>query len=287
MKKMLLLLLGFLLVNQFVSGQTGKTVLAILPFKSDYNAGSTADQQSIVEMVTQAFVTTSRFNIYDNDRIRQSISDSIPPNALISDFSGPAFIRLGKALGIEYFILGNIKNISTKSTVDVSNNRSFTGHVIFSLKLISVASGEIGEVKTFDSYGAIGGYVNLSYDSEQAAILKSIQGMKKQVTKFIEENFPIIFHIIDIPEKKGGEAVKIQLMGGESMGLTKNEKLQVLQITTINFEGKTLVRKKVIGSVKVIDVQGDDISEAKVVDGGEAILKAFEADPKSVVCKTD
>ena len=287
MKKILLILLGFLLANQLLAGQSGKTVLAILPFKSDYNAGSAADQTSVAEMITQAFVATGRFSIYDNDRIRQRISDSVPLDAVLSDISSPEIIKLGKSLGIEYFIIGNIKVISSKATVDITNNKSYTGHVIFSLKLISVNSGEIGEVKTFDSYGTIGGYVNMSYETDQIAILKSIQSMKKMVTKFIEENFPIEFHIIDILEKKNGEAMSIQLLGGESMGLTKNVKLQVMQITTIDYEGKQIIRKKMIGSVRIVEVQGDDISEGKVLDGGKAILQAYEANPKSLICKTD
>lgn len=286
MKKLLLLLICTLLGMQIASAQS-KTVLAVLPFKSDYNAGTYADQQSIMELVTQAFVATGRFNIYDNNRIRLGFGDSIPENVNLSDIGSPALIQIGKTLGIEYFILGNVKNVSAKATTDLTNKTAYTGHVIFSLKLINVNTGEIGEVKTFDSYGAIGGYVNMTYETDQTAILKAIQSMKRPVTKFIEDNFPILFRIIDITEKKGGEALVVQMLGGESMGLEKNDKLTVIQLTTITVDGKQLIRRKVIGAVKVTEVQGDDISEAKVTDGGEAILKAFETDPKSLVCKTD
>ena len=44
--------------------------------------------------------------------------------------------------------------------------------------------------------------------------------------------------------------------------------------------GKTLTRKKEIGEIKITKVEGQEISEAKVVKGGEEILAKFNSGAK-------
>lgn len=284
MKKVLILILILWITS--VSFAQKKTIIAILPFKSDYLFNS-SDQNAIADMVSLVFANSGRFNIFDNDRLRQIIAEKALQNSQIDESNANSFLELGKSLGIEYFIAGNIKNIATKTTLDLTNSTAYTAQISFSLKIINVSTGEIGKVKDFDSFSSIGGIVSLSYDTEQNAILKTIQLMKKSVSNFMEDNFPVTFALMSILSEKNGEAVTVEIMGGKSLGLSKNIKLKVISITQREFNGKLIEKRKEIGTIKITEVQGDEISEAKVVAGGKEILNLFKENPSSIICMTD
>lgn len=284
MKKSLILFA--ILCMAFTSIGQNKTTIAILPFKSDYLFNA-SDQNAVADMVAMVFANSGRFSIFDNDRLKQIISENALQNSQVDESNANSFLELGKTLGIQYFIAGNIKNIATKSTVDLTNSAAYTAHITFSLKIINVNTGEIGKVRDFDSFGSIGGIVSLTYDTEQNAILKTIQLMKKPVSNFLTDNFPVTFALMSILSEKDGEAVEVEIMGGKSLGLNKNLKLKVLNVTFREFNGKIIEKRKEIGTIKITEVQGDDISEAKVTSGAKEISDAFRENPKGLICVTD
>ena len=104
--------------------------------------------------------------------------------------------------------------------------------------------------------------------------------------KFINENFPLTFPVTGIMEEKNDEAVKVEILGGKNLGLEKNMKLTVytLQVRTIN--GNKYKKRKEIGSLKITEVQGDQLSEGKILSGGKDILHQFKLDPESLECQT-
>ncbi len=276
----------FLLLSLNAVSQADKIVAAILPFRSDYNAGSVADQKNIAEMVTQSAASVGRFSLFDDDRFRQALTEGKVTGLPGDTTATVACINLCRSLGIHFLIAGNIKNISTKPTTDILGKTAYTAHVIFSLKLIDVVNGKTRIVKEFDSYGLIGGYVNMSYETEQNAILKTIQGMKRQVTSFLTDQFAVSFALVDVLQEKKGEAERVQLLGGTNLGLSKNMKLKVLRVKVLNYNGRDVTRRKQVGTVNVVEIQGEDISEAEVLEGGKEILAAFKEDPNCLVCET-
>jgi curli biogenesis system outer membrane secretion channel CsgG len=284
MKKILCIISFILAIHGF--SQNAKTTIAILPFHTDFSYGREYINQ-ISEMISQAFVSSGRFSLYDPDRLQQVLIDSNLVNLPVDPASENSYRNIGKSLGIQYFLSGNVKNISTKSVTNISGSDSYTGHIIFTLKIVNVETGEIGDLKEFDSYGAVGGFINMSYDTEHNALLKTIQSMKHAVEKFIGESLPVTFPVMSILQQKNGEASAIEILGGKNLGLVKNTKLTVQEITYRMYEGRSIRKIRNIGIVKISDVLGDDISEAKVLEGGKDILRAFQADPKSILCKAD
>jgi hypothetical protein len=287
MKKATSIIFFFLASVLLLKGQSEMITIAVLSAKSDYGAGGPADQKNISEMVSQSFAATGRFNLFDDDRLRQSMYDYNLLDVPVNESNAHSFCIIGNLLGIQYFVVANIKNVSTKAVIAVTGKPAYTAHMVFSLKLIDVATGKIGEVVEFDSYGALSGFVNMSYDTEQSAVLSTITGMKEDVTSFIDEQFPISFPLISIIGQKNNSAVKVEILGGKSMGLTKNVKLKVLLLTTVAYDGQQLEKRRQIGTVKITEVQGDQISEASVLDGGKEILEAFNTNNRSLVCETE
>ena len=263
-----------------------KTSIAILAFKSDY-LFNTSDQNAVADMVALVFGNSGRFSIFDHDRLKQIIYEKGIQNGQIDESNANSFLDLGKSIGIQYFIAGNIKNIATRSTIDLTNSLAYTAQITFSLKIINVNTGDIGNAKDFDSFSSIGGIVSLTYDTEQNAILKTIQLMKKSVSNFVNDNFPVSFPLMNILSEKNGEAEIVEIMGGKSLGLNKNLKLKVICITQREFNGKIIEKRKEIGTLKITEVQGDEISEAKVLSGGKEISIAFKENPKKIVCECE
>ncbi|HNY01710.1 MAG TPA: hypothetical protein PKG48_03945, partial [Bacteroidales bacterium] len=284
--KRFLILLLFLLLNHGLLAQEGKSVVAILPFRSDYGAGSQADQNNIAEMVAQSAVSTGRFTLFNEDRLKQYLAENKVAGAPGDSANTIAYINLCKSLGVHFLVAGNIKNISTKPTTDILGKTAYTAHVIFSLKLIDVMNEKTRIVKEFDSYGLIGGYVNMSYETEQNAILKTIQGLKRQVTTFFNDQFSVSFALVDVLREKKGEAERVQLLGGKNLGLSKNMKLKVLRVSVLTYNGREVTRRKQVGTLNVVEIQGEEVSEAEVLEGGKDILAAFKEDPKCLVCET-
>jgi hypothetical protein len=283
MKKSFCLLVLMMMMGPGLMAQNTKTTIGLLPFHTDFNYSPEYINQ-ISEVVSQAFVTSGRFRLFDPDRLQQALLDSNLMNTPVDPASANSYRNVGKLLGVQYIVYGNVRNISTKTATSLTGGPAFTGHVIFTLKIVNVETGEIGELREFDSYGAIGGYINMSYETDHNALLKTIQGMRRPVEKFIEESFPLTFPVTAILEEKGGEALMLEILGGKSMGLDKGMKLTVYEISYREYDGRQVKKTRIIGEIKITEVQGDDISEAKVSEGGKEILRAYQANPKSILC---
>jgi hypothetical protein len=284
MKKLIPLTL-MLLFSLFMTAQDSKIVLGMLPFHSKL-LGENAYTRQISELVTTAFVGTGRFSLFDEERLQQLLLDNKLSSKSLDDMNAAGFSKIGEAAGIRYIVAGDLKLLETKPATDITGKPAWTAHVIFTVQYIDVSSGAIGNIKSFDSYNGTGGLVNLSYDSEANAVIKTIQLAKKPMEKFIHDNFPVIFSLTGIMEEKNNEALKVEILGGKNAGLEKNDKLTVFSIEIRTINGNNYRKRKEIGSVKITEVQGDQLSEAKVLAGGEEILKQFKQDPAYLECET-
>ena len=281
------LILSFMLIflSQAMIAQDSKIVLGILPFHSKL-LGKNAYTREVSELVTQAFVGTGRFSLFDEYRLQQMLLENNLSSQNLNDMNAAGFCKIGQAAGIRYIVAGDLKLLETKQVTDLTGKTAYTAHVIFSVQYADVNTGAIGNVKSFDSYSGTGGLVNLSYDTEPNAVIKTIQLAKKSLEKFINENFSLIFSITGIIEEKNDEALKIEILGGKNAGLEKNMKLRVYSIESRIINGNKYRKRKEIGSVKITEVQGDQLSEAKVLSGGEEILRQFKMDPGNLECQT-
>ena len=282
-KPILFFMLVFL--SQAIIAQDSKIVLGILPFHSKL-LGENVYTREVSELVTQAFVGTGRFSLFDEDRLKQMLLENNLSSQNLNDMNAAGFCKIGQAAGIRYIVTGDLKLLETKPLTDITGKPAYTAHVIFSVQYIDVTTGAIGNVKSFDSYTGTGGLVNLSYDTEPNAVIKTIQLAKKSLGKFISENFPLTFSITGMIEEKNDEALKIEILGGKNAGLEKSMKLRVYSIEIRTINGNNYRKRKEIGSVKITEVQGDQFSEAKVLSGGEEILRQFKLDARNLECQT-
>lgn len=283
--KSIIMAIVFLAISLASWSQQSKTIIGILPFRSTFTT-QTAYTRQVAELVTQAFISTGRFSLFDEERLGQLVVDNNLSSSLLNETTAAGFSKIAQTAGIRYLISGDLKLLETKLTTNILGNNAYTAHVIFSVQIVDANTGEMSQSKIFDSYAALGGYVNMSYDTEHNAVIKTIQLSRKPLENFISENFPMTFSITSIVEEKNNEALRVEVLGGKTHGIEKNQKLIVYAVETRIIKEKKYLKLKEIGSVKITEVQGEDISEGKVLTGGKEILTMFKADQGSLQCQT-
>jgi TolB-like protein len=291
MKK--LLITAFILAGLNASAQE-KTGVGIMPFTYVNGAADPKDVNSIQETVTNAFVKTKRFNIVDRTKM-----DALKKEKELQkseDFIDGNVIAQGMSLGANNLISGHV--ISAKAERMETTPDPKTGQVTISykaklsiqLKVIDVATGQVITSETIEpkAGSAFGGMLGMGPSTPEAAITKAIKGIEDKVDEFVTRNFPVSFPIVEIQEKDGsGNATKIMIAGGSSFNLKKGDKLKVVEVSTIEVNGKKLERKKEIGEIKITKVEDENFSACSVSSGGIDINSKFKAKAKLLVITKD
>lgn len=288
MKK--IILSSFLLFWSFtlVSAQE-KIGVGIMSFTYVEGAASFEDVNSIQETVTNAFVKTKRFNIVDRSKM-----DALKKEKELQkteDFIDGSTIEQSAKIGASFLISGHVIAATTErmeSAPDDNGNVkiSYKGKIAISLKVIDVATGQVVTSETIEPQGGtgLGGLLGTGPATPQAAITKAINDILGKVDYFVDKNFPVSFSIVEIQEKDSkGNAKIIMISGGSDFNLQKGDKLQVVEVTEIEVNGKKLERKKPIGELKVSKVEGENFSVCTVSSGGIEINSKFEAKSKLFV----
>lgn len=282
-------LLFFLALHLFVSAFTqnsDKITIGILPFT--YTGNSSNYAYSIQETVENAFIKAKRFNMVERSRLKelqaekdlQKHEDFIDSKVLVSQ---------GKSLGARYMIGGNVIAATYEEVYSTTNgNRKLDGYrgkINLLLKIIDVESGQIVSSETINVSGSGGFFSSFSYSQKpEAAIIESIKGMDKELNKYIAKNFPVTFRIVEIQEKKSDESAKtVLLAGGSGYGLSKGDKLKVLEMKEITVDGKIFNRKVEVGELKISKVEDENFSICSVLSGGDVIAQKLATNNLIVV----
>lgn len=275
MKKFVFLCLTMLIALTSMLKAQEKITVGIMPFTTSSNteldktACATAQ-----ETVANAFVQNKRFTIVD--RTKAEILKAEKELQKGEDFIDSKAIESGKALGAQYLILGNINSASVaENTTD--GKRSYSGTVSIALKVVDITTGQVIASETITKSAGGGLFATLiNSDTQQDAINKAIKGLEGGIDKFVKNNFPIIFSIAEISEvSKKGEAKTVTVAGGTLFGVKKGDKFKVMELTTIEVDGKKKERKKEIGELKVTKVDDENFSTCSVTTGGADINKKF------------
>lgn len=279
-----------ILATTFVcKGQSGKTSIAILDFIPSNNV-SEAFVQTAQEATTQGFVRAKRFVIVDRTKLADIENERNLQKSeefILSNFS----IEQQAAIGAQFLVQGNVTNGSLTSTnVEMTDLKGITTYslkhvaqIAISIRVINVSTGTSDIAATITATGSSGGFflgIPQSGTPEQA-FSNAVNNLTKEVDKWIGKTFPAQFAIVEIQssDDKSG-AKQVLVAGGTGTGLVKGERLMVILETVINVNGVDKKRYQEVGELKVIDLDGEDFSICKVVDGGSGILQRFNSKDK-------
>jgi curli biogenesis system outer membrane secretion channel CsgG len=277
-------LLLILLLVMALKSWSQKTTVALLPFEKV--ASFPAESDAIYEKVKQAFIATNRFEIVDRKNFEKINSEKELQKT--ENFLNSDIVAQANAKGAEQLVTGRVIYVNyTKHTTESSFY--YDCNISFSLDVLDVETGQViysATLKPEDSFlnsvlkSSLGGN-----NTQAKAFDNSLIRMQKYIDAFIENYFPIHTQILEIVEIKKEEAKEVLLNVGTQTGTQKNDKYSVIEITTYEAGGKSIKREVEIGELKVTDVQGAEISSAKVSKGGEAILEKFQSNAK-LLCKS-
>lgn len=269
-----------------------KTSVGILPFTFVSSSSKGPYVNSIQETVTNAFVKTKRFNIVDRSKM-----DALKREKELQkqeDFFDGAVVKQSASLGASYLISGHVISAQGDAMVsdDGKGNRTVTykAKLSIQLKVIDVSTGQVISSETIEpkAGSSLLGAIGLGVSTEDEAVNKAIAKIEDKIDDFVSKNFPASFSIIEIQEKGSkGDAKRLLIAGGSGFGLEKGDKLRVVEVTTIEVDGKKLQRKKEIGVIKVAKIDDENFSQCTVSDGGLEIATKFDAKAKLMVITKD
>jgi curli biogenesis system outer membrane secretion channel CsgG len=293
MKKMLItsiLFLGFIVL---VKAQE-KTGVGIMTFSYVQGAANAQDVNSIQETVTNAFVKTKRFNIVDRTKMEALNKEKELQKS--EEFIDGTVVQQGVSLGANYLISGHVISAQAEKMETAPNSTtgqitvSYKAKLSISLKVIDVATGQVLTSETIEPKGGsmLGGMMGVAPSSPEAAISKAIKDIEGLIDDFVNENFAATFPIVEVQEKdKKGNATLVMIAGGSNYNLKKGDKLKVIEISTIEVNGKKLERKKEIGELKISKVEDENFSICSVRSGGIEINTKFEANANLLVTTSE
>lgn len=255
-----------------------KTSIGILPFTYVNGAANQQTVNSIQETVTNGFVKTKRFNIVDRTKMDALRNEKNLQKS--EDFIDGTVVQQGVSLGASFLVSGHVVSANAEQMRADDGTITYKTKLSINLKVIDVATGQVVSSETIEpkSGNSLLGALGVGSTTPDVSIAKSIKGIEDKVDDFVSRNFPISFFIAEIQEKDGkGAAVKLMIAGGSEFGLSKGDKLKVVEISIMEVGGKKLTRKKEIGELKITKVEDENFSTCSVSSGGIDIVAKFEA----------
>jgi curli biogenesis system outer membrane secretion channel CsgG len=274
MKKTAIALICMLGFSVFMSAQTQKISIGILPVLNA-DGRQYKETVAITEEVSNAFVKTKRFIMVDRTKMDALKNEKNLQKG--EDFIDGNTIEQGKSVGAEFLISNTLNSYTNNGEVC-----KFT----LSLKVIQVATGEIVASEKIEAKGggiggsianaAFGNVVNTNNDEK--ALRKALKDVTEDIDKFVRKNFPATFAIAEISEKdsKGG-AKTLLISGGSDMGLKKGDKLKIIEISELMVNGKKMTRKKDVAEIKITKVEDGNFCTCSVSSGHADITAKFDA----------
>ena len=265
-----------LLLNIFVFAQ--KKSVAITSFETTSSNVSLKYVKAIEDKVKEAFYATNRFDIVDRTNLRKLKAEKELQKS--EDFIDGKTVQQSSLEGAEQIVTGSISQVDiVKKTTDY-----YDCEISFSLQVIDIATGQVLAselIRPKQSFmGSLGSTVVGGNNTPEKAFFNSLKGTQKAINKFVGKHFPVTTLIIEITEASSNKAKSILINTGNLNGAKKNQEFTVIELINKEVGGKTLIRKKELGKIKITKVEGDEISEAKVVKGGEAIFTKFNSGAK-------
>lgn len=284
MKRLACIVLASLLYVCGVNAQEGqpvkgKEVVCIESFTYPSDIGSNV-VTSLRNKVIEGINAMDRVKLVDaeSDPILRGERERRSQESAINDENSR--MESMKTLGAKYVISGHIVSMEAVRSVDSNGRVSYSGAVVYQLKVYDLANGTIVATKDFNQSGLTGGVGS----TKMEAIIGSFDFCKLNMERFVDDVFKIVGKIEEMSEVKKDEAKAVYINLGEDRGIQKGQKFEVY--TERQVVGRTT--KKLIGELQVEAVEAGDLSLCKVKKGGKEIFAAInDRSVVTVVSKKD
>ena len=255
-----------------------KTSIAIVPFsESQDNKNVEKFSPQLISAISATFVDSKRFTVTPTDNW-----------GMPQDASQSQYVDQAKSLGVNYLVTGSIDMVPVTyyNKTDQYGNvigKTYSAHIVFSIKVISVETGAVFNSKNFD----IGsGFLHTVSSGE--AVNNAIKHVEPAVKKWIGETFQVNIGLLRIIKKddKGG-ALSVLISVGSESGISEGKgrksrptKFKIVEYDSETVDGKVMKRAVQIGMAEVDKVDDANFSECIVTEGRMDVAKKVDAGEK-------
>ncbi|MCY1635113.1 hypothetical protein [Marinifilum sp. D737] len=270
MKKLSVLLTLMMMVS-ILFAQEKKEVVLVGDIKCSFK-NSEQYAKNVHDVIVQAFVEKGLHEVIDINTL-SAVGQEIYRQSGEAAMNEANWKRLQEAgvKGADWVVTGTLSNYDA---VPVKNDKGqvtgYGGKLNFVFKVTNLKDG------TQKGMADIACSTFLSEKTKDAAIMKAVKNAKDKVIKKIKGIFPITAEIVEITAEKKGAARSLLIEAGSALGVQEGDQFKICEEK--EFRGKKLIKE--IGRIKVVEVQGDDFAECKVMKGGDKILADFNGELK-------
>lgn len=266
-----------------------KKTVAIFPFTGQEKFSS---RVALHGLVTEAVAESGRFSLVERAQIDAIIKEIEEQMGV--DYRNTEYLaEQGVAMGAQYLLFGNINNIQitrkrNQNTLTKKYTTTYECDIQLNLKIVDTGTREVKATETLNIGGNTGKLFDLSFasgDTEIDAWNAACKKLVKKVKDFIKDAIPVNISIVQIEAEKKGKATELLIAGGSNIGLSKNDKIIIYELSEINVGGETLKREQEIAILSVSELQGKNLSVCKVKSNGD-ILKEKIIGGANLICKT-
>ncbi len=223
--------------------------------------------------VLEGLIATNRVEIIDVDS-KESLRVEKARRESGSLSAGDDIERLKVMVteGANYIIQGRITNATAEKRKLSDGSIYYAATCSYTLKVINPNNGKL--VTTMNFKPGSGLLETPSGATEMEAAIDACKYVVKEMREFVEKTFPIQGTILEIAIQKKNKAKEVYISIGSDNGVGPKTQFEVCIERTIA-GGRT--SNKVIGRLKVKDIEGGDLTLCEVKDGEEEIKAAMDA----------
>lgn len=179
--------------------------------------------------------------------------------------------------GANFLITGSVTSITPEKKKRDDGSIYYSATCAYTLKVINPSNGKLVSTKNFKHGDGI--MNSVSGDTEDEAVAKVCRQAVKTMRELVEDAFRIEGEILEISAIKKDEAKEVYISIGSDNGVGPEVYFSA------NIERMVAGRKstKEIGTLKVKNVEGGDLTLCEVKKGGKEIKQAIDGGQKVVV----
>lgn len=241
-----------------------KPVVGVEKFTSEVDS-KYAD--AVAEKVAEVVTNTRRFTMVERIS-KEKIHNELEFQKTEAFLDSKNTAKQGVALAAQFLINGHVLKMSVYKMKNADGSvNGFKASAAFTLKVNNVELGTTTEAEDFQTI------VSPLMLSPESAVNEALKSIEPALSAYFIKTFPLTTKIRKVLTTKKESASSVLITGGRTFGFKEGDKLIVEKSELL--DGKPYV--STIGQVKVTKIAGEDFSECSVSDGGEEILKRFNA----------
>lgn len=167
-----------------------------------------------------------------------------------------------------------VTSLGVSSQYEAKNLKE-DGFVKVTVTLKDLATGDVISTRAFSEEKEVGIYAT----TKEKALTSAIDKLQSDVRSYLWELFPVSGNVLEPSETKKDKIKTVYIDLGNAAGVYKGQYFKVMQVGSVG--GHAIAKE--IGRLKIENIQGDEVSECKVVKGEEAIKAAFDGGKQMTV----